>query len=209
MKITPNNLDLFNSSLRYESPTEIIAFALEQGVNPMVSTSFGPYSASLLHAATSVDSNIRVVWCDTGYNTTATYKHADRLINDLQLNISIFTPHFTKGFLDSTMGEPAIDNPRHEEFSEKVKWEPFHRAIATFRPDVWLTNIRNGQTDHRDTLDILSFSQEGILKVSPFYHYSDDKLRNYLSKHQLPTEHDYFDPVKALENRECGIHLRN
>lgn len=209
MEITSENLTLFNSSLRYEDPSDIIAFALERADNPMLSTSFGPYSAALLHAATEVDPEIQVVWCDTGYNTPATYRHADGLMKGLQLNISIFTPRYTKGFLDSTIGEPAIDNPNHRQFSEKVKWEPFERAIETFHPDVWLTNIRAGQTAHRDTLDILSFSREGILKVSPFYYYSDEMLHAYLFKHQLPVENDYFDPVKALEHRECGIHLRS
>ena len=209
MKITPSNLPLLNANLRFEEPHEIIAFILEQSERPMVSTSFGPYSASLLHAATTVDPKIKVVWCDTGYNTEATYKHADRLMRSLRLNVSIFTPRYTKGFLDSTLGEPHIENPAHEEFSDKVKWEPFQRAIKTIQPDVWFTNIRKGQTTHRDGLDILSFSKEGILKVSPFYHYTDEMLKDYLNKYQLPVEYDYFDPVKALEHRECGIHLRN
>jgi phosphoadenosine phosphosulfate reductase len=42
--------------------------------------------------------------------------------------------------------------------------------------------------------------------VSPFYHWSDEKLDAYLEKHELPNEFKYFDPTKVLENRECGLH---
>ena len=58
----------------------------------------------------------------------------------------------------------------------------------------------------RDTLNILSLSEAGVLKVSPFYHWNDTRLDAYLNERGLPNEHNYFDPTKVLENRECGIH---
>ena len=68
MLITPDNLALLNANLRYEDPKEIIAFVLEHASKPMVSTSFGPFSASLLHAVTELKPETQVIWCDTGYN---------------------------------------------------------------------------------------------------------------------------------------------
>lgn len=209
LKITSENIHLFNQNLRYEDPQEILSFVLEFAERPMVTTSFGPYSAVLLHAVTSLESSIKVIWCDTGYNTDDTYRHAKHLMELLQLNIEIYTPQYTTAFLNITLGRPDIENPKHAAFSEKVKLEPFMRALNAHRPDVWFTNIRKGQTTHRDTLDILSFTEDGILKVSPFFYFSDDALREYLANNKLPAEYNYFDPVKALENRECGIHYRN
>jgi phosphoadenosine phosphosulfate reductase len=84
--------------------------------------------------------------------------------------------------------------------------EPFKRAMSAHQPDVWFTNLRKGQTAHRDSLDILSLSKDGVLKVSPFYHWDDAKLDTYLRQRNLPNEHKYFDPTKVLENRECGLH---
>ena len=78
--------------------------------------------------------------------------------------------------------------------------------MAVHKPDVWFTNLRKGQTAHRDNLDILSLGADGVLKVSPFYYYSDEQLDTYLEGHKLPNEHKYFDPTKVLENRECGLH---
>jgi phosphoadenosine phosphosulfate reductase len=31
-------------------------------------------------------------------------------------------------------------------------------------------------------------------------------MENYLRQHHLPNEWDYFDPAKADEKRECGLH---
>jgi len=42
--------------------------------------------------------------------------------------------------------------------------------------------------------------------VSPFYHWSDEQLDGYLAEYNLPNEFNYFDPTKALANRECGLH---
>ena len=104
---------------------------------------------------------------------------------------------------------PQINDSRHEEFTEQVKLEPFKRAINEIKPDLWITNLRKGQTQFRDNIDIVSESNEGLLKVSPFYYWSDLELENYMDKNKLENEFDYFDPTKADEKRECGLHNRS
>jgi phosphoadenosine phosphosulfate reductase len=74
------------------------------------------------------------------------------------------------------------------------------------QPDVWFTNLRKGQTAFRDSIDMVSQDANGIVKVSPFYNFSDEDLDTYLNLHNLPNEHIYYDPTKVLENRECGLH---
>ncbi|MEM7086824.1 MAG: phosphoadenosine phosphosulfate reductase family protein [Bacteroidota bacterium] len=206
-KITPENIALFNANLRYESPEEIIKFVCDIAEKPIVTTSFGPLSASLLYACVHIKPDIQVVWCDTGYNTEATYRHSETLSEKLNLNLDIFVPKYTTAFLDYTIGRPEVDNRSHAQFSEKVKLEPFRRALDKHKPDIWLSNLRKDQTEHRKALDILSFTKDGILKVSPFYYYSDAKLMDYIKIKKLPVQWDYYDPVKAFDKRECGIHL--
>ena len=95
-----------------------------------------------------------------------------------------------------------------QNFVNDVKLEPFKRALIEHNPDVWFTNIRRGQTAYRDTLDILSLTSDGILKVSPFYFWTDTELRGYLSQFNLPNEFIYFDPTKPKSNLECGIQFK-
>ncbi|MEM7186623.1 MAG: phosphoadenosine phosphosulfate reductase family protein [Bacteroidota bacterium] len=207
--IHSDNLALFNSNLRYEDPKEIISFVLDLCERPVVTTSFGAFSAAILYACTRMKKDIPVIWCDTGYNTEATYRHARTLEEKLQLNLQIFTPKYTTAYMESILGRPDLDHPNHPEFSERVKLEPFQRAFATLQPDLWFTNLRKHQTAHRNDLDILSLSKNGVLKVSPFYHFTNKQMLAYLEANDLPAEFDYFDPVKAQQHRECGIHLNN
>lgn len=206
MALSSSQVQQLNAQFKGIPPEEIISWAVEHGKTPVVTTNFRPYEVAILHAVSQVSQDIPVIWCDTGYNTPKTYKHAEELIERLKLNIKLYVPKQTSAHRDAVMGIPQIDDPRHEEFTRQVKLEPFARAMADFKPDVWFTNLRKGQTALRDSLDILSLSKDGVLKVSPFYHYSDTQLDTYLRKFNLPNEHNYFDPTKVLANRECGLH---
>ncbi len=205
--LTEEQIKKLNTQFKGIPPVEIISWAIKNAKNPVVTTNFRPYEVAILNAVTEVRDSIPVVWCDTGYNTPQTYKHAEELIETLKLNIKLYVPRQTSSHRDVVMGIPGIDDSRHDEFTEQVKLEPFRRAMAEIKPDVWFTNLRQGQTALRDTLDILSLSKDGVLKVSPFYYWSDEQLDKYLEERNLPNEHKYFDPTKVLENRECGLHI--
>ena len=206
MAFTEEQIQKLNQEFKGKQPQEIISWAIDQAAKAVVTTNFRPYEVAILHAVTQVDSSIPVIWCDTGYNTPNTYRHAEELIDRLKLNIKLYVPKQTSSHRDAVMGIPGIEDPRHQLFTEQVKLEPFRRAMEEHRPDVWFTNLRKGQTALRDSLDVLSLSKDGVLKVSPFYHYSDNELDVYLEERSLPNEHKYFDPTKVLENRECGLH---
>ncbi|MGO4912810.1 phosphoadenosine phosphosulfate reductase domain-containing protein [Leeuwenhoekiella sp. W20_SRS_FM14] len=206
MSYSTEELQQLNADLRAKSPLEIAEWAVEHANNPVVTTNFRPYEAAILFAASKAQKDIPVVWCDTGYNTPNTYRHAEEVIKLLELNVDLYVPKQTTSHRDVVMGIPQIDDPLHKVFTEQVKLEPFKRAMANHKPDVWFTNLRKGQTAHRDNLDILSLGADGVLKVSPFYYYSDEELDTFLAEHNLPNEHKYFDPTKVLENRECGLH---
>ena len=207
MALTKEQVEKLNVQFKGIPPEEIISWAVKHGNNPVVTTNFRPYEVAILNAVTEVRKDIPVVWCDTGYNTPQTYRHAETLTQTLGLNIKLYVPRQTSSYRDVVLGIPGIDDPRHAEFTEQVKLEPFRRAMDEIKPDVWFTNLRKGQTALRNTLDILSLSKDGILKVSPFYHWSDQQLDQYLEERNLPNEHKYFDPTKVLENRECGLHI--
>ncbi|WP_435625803.1 phosphoadenosine phosphosulfate reductase family protein [Flagellimonas sp.] len=206
MALTGKQISELNKRFKEFEPQDIIQWSLRYAKVPVLTTNFRPYEVAILHAVTQVDIDIPVIWCDTGYNTSNTYKHAEDLISRLGLNIKLYVPKQSAAHRDATMGIPDIEDPKHAVFTEQVKLEPFKRAMEEHQPDVWFTNLRKGQTAHRDSLDIFSLGNDGILKVSPFYHWSDTQLDAYLDERGLPNEFKYFDPTKVLENRECGLH---
>lgn len=201
------NADEWNQKLRNSTPNDIINWALSISANRIVTTSFGIYSEVLLSTMSKHDDQIKVIWCDTLLNNEQTYEHALNLISKYKLNIHRYQSLKSKEEIEATIGLQGIDDENFEEFSNLVKIEPFRRALKEHNPDIWFTNIRVRQTEYRDKKDIISYSKNGILKVSPFYYWNDEDLDNYVQEQELKKNENYFDPVKALKNRECGIHL--
>lgn len=199
-------IEQINLQLKNASPQEIIQWGLSVADKPLVTTNFRPYESAILHAVNSEKKNVKIIWCDTGYNTPQTYKHAEELIKKMKLNIHIYVPKQTVAHRNVFLGIPTVNDPKHTIFTQQVKLEPFQRAMEEHQPDVWFTNLRKGQTAFRDKIDIVSRSKDGVLKVSPFYHWSDKELDTYLGENDLPNELIYFDPTKVESNRECGLH---
>jgi phosphoadenosine phosphosulfate reductase len=201
-----------NAELRSKSPLEIVRWAVTQaGGKAIVSTNFRPYEAVILHLATQVQPDIQVLWADHGYNRPATYRHAEELKKLLKLNIQAFVPRMTAAHYDAIYGGPPSPAPENEQlikdFSAVMKLEPFRRGIQALAPVIWLTALRKVQNPNRAGLDIVTADDNfNTIKVSPVFYLSDADLENYLTEHHLPNEWDYFDPAKADEKRECGLH---
>jgi len=107
------------------------------------------------------------------------------------------------GAIPRPEAEPAL-----KEYSTVLKLETLQRGMRELAPSVWVTALRKVQNPNRANLDIVSDDPNfGSLKVSPVFHWSDAEMETYLKQHNLPNEWDYFDPAKADEKRECGLHV--
>lgn len=210
--MTPEQIAQANAALRSQSAPEILKWALAQAQGrAVISTNFRPYEAVLLHLATQAQPDIPVLWADHGYNRRATYKHAEALKQQLKLNIKAYVPRMTTAHYDAIHGgapEPTPENEaRLKEFSAVMKLEPFARGMKELAPVIWLTALRQVQNPNRAGLDIVvADGNFKTIKVSPVFYWSDADMKAYLKQHHLPNEWDYFDPAKADEKRECGLH---
>jgi phosphoadenosine phosphosulfate reductase len=209
--MTPDRIAEWNTELRQASPLEIIRWAVSQADGrTIVSTNFRPYEAVVLHLAMQVQPRIPVLWVDHGYNRPATYRHAEELRKLLNLDIRAYLPRMSAAHRDAIFGPiPSVDDEEAlQEFSALMKLEPFERGMRELAPRVWITALRKVQNPNRAGLDIVSLDMNfGTLKVSPVFYRTDADLERYLNEHNLPNEWDYFDPAKADEKRECGLHV--
>ena len=199
-----------NRELGGKSPLEVMRWAISvAGDRAVVSTNFRPYEAVILHLAVQVRPDIPVLWVDHGYNRPATYLHAEVLRTRLGLNLKSYLPRLSSAHRDAVHGPlPAVDDEEAlKKFSAVMKLEPFQRGMRELAPTVWITALRKVQNPNRAGLDVVSHDANfGTLKVSPLFHQTDADLEGYLSQYGLPNEWDYFDPAKADEKRECGLH---
>ena len=199
-----------NRELRDRSPLDIVRWAVARaGGKAVVSTNFRPFEAVVLHLCVQVQPDIPVLWVDHGYNRPATYRHAEELKKILKLNLRPFLPKMSAAHRDAVHGDiPAPDNePALKQFSAVMKLEPFQRGMQELAPAIWITALRKVQNPNRAGLDIVSEDKNfGTLKISPVFYLTDEDMESYLKQHHLPNEWDYFDPAKADEKRECGLH---
>ena len=201
-----------NAQLRNQPPIEVIRWAVSRsGGRAVISTNFRPFEAVLLHLVTRVVPAIPVLWVDHGYNRPATYRHAEDLRRRLDLQIHAYVPRMTAAHYDALHGGAPEPLPEREEqikaFSTTMKLEPFQRGMRELAPAVWFTALRRVQNPNRAGMDLVT-EDPGfrVLKVSPLFHWTDGQMEAYLREHDLPNEWDYFDPAKADEKRECGLH---
>jgi len=203
-------IERLNAELRNQPPLDIVRWAIGRSAGrAIVSTNFRPYEAAILHLAVQVQPDIPVLWVDHGYNRPATYHHAEQLRTRLGLNLKPYLPRMTAAHRDAVHGPipTTEDEEGLKKFSALMKLEPFQRGMKELAPTVWITALRKVQNPNRAGLDIVSHDGNfGALKISPFFYWSDADLEAYLARHQLPNEWDYFDPAKADEKRECGLH---
>ena len=208
--MTGADLTRWNAELRTKAPREIVRWAVTHAHGrAVVSTNFRPYEAVILHLAVSAQPDIPVLWVDHGYNRPATYRHAEELRARLGLNLRPYLPKITPAHRDALHGPipTTEDEAGLKQFSALMKLEPFQRGMRELAPTVWITALRSVQNPNRAGLDIVSFDDNfGTLKVSPLFYATDADLEACLAAHQLPNEWDYFDPAKADEKRECGLH---
>jgi len=199
-----------NAALRNQTPPEIVKWAVAQAKGrAIVSTNFRPYEAVILHLCVQVQPDIPVLWVDHGYNRPSTYKHAEQLKKLLKLNLKAYLPKISAAHRDAIYGGiPSTDDEKAlKQFSTLMKLEPFQRGMKELAPAVWITALRKSQNENRAQMGIVLWDEKlRVLKVSPVFNWSDADMENYLKQHHLPNEWDYFDPAKANDKRECGLH---
>lgn len=206
------DLDQANAAMKGKNAGEIIKYALEvSDGDAIVTTNFRPYEAVILHLVTQQKPDIRVLWIDHGLNLDPTYRFADKTIEQLGLNIHKFTPLGGDAKIPEAAYVPEDERTAEQEaaihaFSETVKLEPFRRGMKELDGAAWFTALRRVQNLNRAGMNFLEEGPNGILKVNPILEWSDQDMEDYLKENGLPDESSYFDPAKAGEKSECGLH---
>ena len=201
------NIEQLNTDVTGKSPQEIIKAVLAADPNAFVTTNFSPYETVILHMITQIKPDIPVVWIDSGLNKPETYEFAETAIEELNLNVTVYSPTVTAARLDSVFGGiPSIDDARHDEFTKQFKLEPFQRAMNSQSDKVWFTAVRREQTAVRADMNYVDNGPFGLTKIAPLLDLTLEQMNAYIEKYNLPNEINYFDPTKAEGDRECGLH---
>ena len=177
------NLDAINLKLGPASPTEIIGWCVDQfGDDCAISSSFGAESACLLHLATEVKPDIRVVFVNSGFLFEETLSFKAELTKRLKLNLVEFTPLISHAEFLKQYGKLYEKDP--DLCCEINKVEPMRRAISGLK--AWMSGVRADQTAYRAGLKPVELKANGLYKVAPILSWNSKTIFQYLKEHDLP-----------------------
>ena len=123
-----DKLKKYNQELSDMKAQEILRWGHEKFGNQFaITTSFGIQSSVLLNmlSQSGLQKKIKIFWIDTGYLPQETYHYAQKLINDLSLEIEVLQSELSPARMEALYGKlwetnKAIDLDKYHEL-RKIK----------------------------------------------------------------------------------------
>lgn len=209
----------------------LASLAEKFGERLVASTSFGLQAAVMLDLLHRHAPKVPVIFIDTGYLFSATYRYAATLEEQLDLDIRIYQPKMTAARFEALHGKLWEEGPDEmERYAVSHKIEPMNRALEDLGAAAWMSGVRRSQSSTRSERPFAE-RQKRITKLYPILDWSDQQVESYLRERDLPrhplaeagfvTMGDWHStrPVaegeSAEETRfggqkyECGLHLES
>jgi len=218
-----------NVLLESKTAIERVKWAVENLETELVlSSSFGIQAAVCLHLVTQVKADTPIILTDTGYLFPETYQFIDKLTEQLNLNLKIYSAQQNSAWQEARYGklwEQGVEGITQYNLINKV--EPMKRALKELNAKTWFSGLRRDQSSTRGALPVLSI-QNGCFKFLPIIDWSNKDVFYYLKDNGLEY-HPLWDegyvsvgdvqtsrPLEAGMSeedtrffglkRECGLH---
>ena len=102
------NLGKYNQELLDLKPQEMLTWGYEKFDNQFaITTSFGIQSSVLLNMVSKLclQRKIKIFWIDTGYLPRETYHYAEKLIDNLSLEVEVLQSEFSPARMEAKYGK--------------------------------------------------------------------------------------------------------
>jgi len=183
------DLESVNPVLQTYEPGPIVDWAARTfGPQLVMSSSFGAESAALIHIATRVMPDIKIIMVDTGYLFPETHQLMEQLRRRFDLNVWVYrTRNDPIQYLAEAGESDPMDRKDVARCCAVNKNEPFDRAFAELKPAAWLRGIRRQQASTRADRQVVEWSQRyGCYAVSPLLNWSTRQMHSYMIENDLP-----------------------
>ena len=229
------NIEEHNKKFKEMTPEEIILWGYKNFDNNFaITTSFGIQSSVILHMIQkySLQKKIKIFWIDTGYLPPETYKYAEKLINDLSLEIEVLQSALSPARMESLYGKLWETNKSSDldKYHEIRKVKPLENAFNEHQIFCWASGVRSEQTENRNKMKFIDLIRER-LSLRPLLNWKNKDIFYYMKENKLPS-HPLFSKgystvgdwhsssPESINNegrstrfggmkQECGIHTEN
>ena len=230
-----HNLEKHNKEFQDMTPNEMMLWGYENFDNHFaITTSFGIQSSVILHMLhqCSLQKKIKIFWIDTGYLPSETYKYAERLINDLSLEIEVLQSEISPARMESLYGKlwETKKSSDLDKYHEIRKIKPLENAFNKNQIFCWASGVRAEQTVNRNKMKFVDIIRQR-LSLRPLLNWKNKDIFYYMKENKLPS-HPLFlkgystvgdwhsSSPDGINNKgrstrfsgmkqECGIHTEN
>ena len=215
-------------------PEDVLQWALTE-FNPDIALAASLEHTVLIHMMQRIQPDFRVFSIDTGRLPEEAYECAEATERRFKLRIEWYFPDRTG--VEEIVREggvysfrESLEARRHCCYVRKV--EPLQRALTGLR--AWITGLRRDEAESRRDLEpvMRDDAHGGIIKINPLAYWTDQQVREYTRKHNLPYNRLYDQGYTSIgcacctravkpgedpragrwwwespEHKECGLHL--
>ena len=230
-----DNLKKYNQQLLDMTAQEILIWGYEKFGNQFaITTSFGIQSSVLLNmlSQSGLQKKIKIFWIDTGYLPQETYHYAQKLINDLSLEIEVLQSELSPARMEALYGKLWETNKASDldKYHELRKIKPLENALEKYNIQCWASGIRSSQTEDRNKMNFLDLIRQR-LSLRPLLNWTNKDIFYYMEENNLPAHPLFIKGYSSVGDwhssspdgietkgrdtrfggikQECGIHTNN
>jgi len=225
----------YNQELLNMTAQEMLAWGYKEFENQFaITTSFGIQSSVLLNMISKLclQKKIKILWIDTGYLPPETYHYAEKLINDLSLEVEVLQSELSPARMEAIFGKLWETNKSSDldKYHELRKIKPLENGLEKYNVYCWASGVRSSQTENRKEMKFVDLIRKRF-SLRPLLNWTNKDIFYYMKENNLP-EHPLFNKgystvgdwhssapdgneKKGRETRfggikqECGIHTNN
>jgi len=225
----------YNQELLDMTAQEILSWGYREFDNQFaITTSFGIQSSVLLNMVSELclQKKIKIFWIDTGYLPPETYNYAEKLIENLSLEIEILQSELSPARMEAIYGKLWETNKVSDldKYHELRKIKPLENGLEKYNVQCWASGVRSSQTRNRKEMKFIDLIRQRF-SLRPLLNWTNKDIFYYMEENNLPA-HPLFskgyssvgdwhsstpdgNDTKGRATRfrgvkqECGIHTNN
>ena len=233
--IQPELINKYNQELIDMTAQEMLTWGHKKFDNQFaITTSFGIQSSVLLNMVSKLclQKEIKIFWIDTGYLPPETYHYAEKLINDLSLDIKVLQSELSPARMEAIHGKLWETNKASDldKYHELRKIKPLENGLEKYDIFCWASGVRSSQTENRNKMKFIDVIRQR-LSLRPLLNWTNKDIFYYMEENNLPahplfskgysTVGDWHSSSEdSIENKgratrfggikqECGIHIND
>ena len=154
-----------------------------------ITTSFGIQSSVLLDMINKLclQKKIKIFWVDTGYLAPETYQYAEKLIDNLSLEVEVLQSELSPARMEAKYGKLWETNQESDldKYHLLRKVKPLDNGLEKYNIHCWASGVRSSQTENRNKMKFIDIIRQR-LSLRPLLNWTNKDIFYYMEENNLP-----------------------